>query len=291
MFELISEADVIPRSLYITDVSTDFSRIGAGGYGRVLGGKYQQKLVALKVIDKEHKDINQEFCQEALAWRSLSHPYILPLLGIFRDNISQMFLVSPYVENGTFSDWRTKNNPPVLSEIHRLMIEAAEGVRYIHSEGLVHGDLKGANILLDSHFHCRIVDFGLTRHSDATATGNVAFDSHFAAPELFGKCTKCDESSCDGTLPGHEIQRKKTLETDVYAFGCLYYELFFDTIPFGKHSTFYTVSWYVINGKRPPRLESPKMEDSGWNLIQSCWKSEPSERPKMEQIVSALRQL
>ena len=58
MFKLISEADVIPRSLYITDVSTDFSRIGAGGYGRVLGGKYQQKLVALKVIDKEHKDVS-----------------------------------------------------------------------------------------------------------------------------------------------------------------------------------------------------------------------------------------
>ena len=81
------------------------------------------------------------------------------------------------------------------------------------------------NILLDSDLHCRIVDFGLARHSAATATGNVAFSIHFAPPELFGKCTKCGQASCDGTLPGHEVQRKKTMETDIYAFGCLYYSV------------------------------------------------------------------
>ena len=137
MFKLISEADVIPRSLYITDVSMSLSQIGSGGYARVFMGKYQGNLVALKVIDKPHKDvsafallfvpntdvwgkINLEFCQEALAWQSYSHPYILPLLGIFKDK-SQLFLVSPYMENGTLSHWRAKNEPPVLSEIPRLV--------------------------------------------------------------------------------------------------------------------------------------------------------------------------
>ena len=58
MFKLISEADVIPRSLYITDVSLGPDAIGSGGYGRVLGGTYQGNLVALKVIDKPHKDVS-----------------------------------------------------------------------------------------------------------------------------------------------------------------------------------------------------------------------------------------
>ena len=59
MFKLISEADVIPRSLYITDVSLGrLDAIGSGGYGRVLGGTYQGNLVALKVIDKPHKDVS-----------------------------------------------------------------------------------------------------------------------------------------------------------------------------------------------------------------------------------------
>ena len=58
MFKLISEEDVIPRSLYITDVAMGLDAIGSGGYGRVLGGTYQGNLVALKVIDKPHKDVS-----------------------------------------------------------------------------------------------------------------------------------------------------------------------------------------------------------------------------------------
>ena len=58
MFKLVSEADVIPRSLYITDVTMGLDAIGAGGYGRVLGGKYQGNMVALKVIERQHKDVS-----------------------------------------------------------------------------------------------------------------------------------------------------------------------------------------------------------------------------------------
>ena len=136
MFKLVSEAAVIPKSLYITDVSLG-DTIGSGGYASVLQGKYQGSLVALKVIEKQHKDvgtfpllfiqiadgwekINLEFCQEALAWRSYSHRYILPLLGIFKEK-SRLFLVFPYMANGTLASWREKKDPPVLSEIHRLV--------------------------------------------------------------------------------------------------------------------------------------------------------------------------
>jgi serine/threonine protein kinase len=199
------------------------------------------------------------------------------------------------------------------------MLEVAEGVRYMHSEGIVHGDLKGVsifiywisssvhrfyqeNILLDSDLHCQIVDFGLTRHSDATTTGDLAFSTGFVAPELFGKCTECSKYDCDGRRPGHAVQRKKTMETDVYAFGCLYYsvslsfyqlarlirfvQIFFNTVPFGGNS--HHVSRSVINERRPGRLKTPKMEDDTWNLIENCWKLEALERPKMEQIVSFL---
>ena len=71
MFKLISEADVIPRSLYITDVSLGLDAIGSGGYGRVLGGTYQGNLVALKVIDKPHKDVSaftRLFVQNTDVW-------------------------------------------------------------------------------------------------------------------------------------------------------------------------------------------------------------------------------
>ena len=125
------------------------------------------------------------------------------------------------------------------------MLEVAEGIQYIHSEGIVHGDICGVrlslpqaqrpkaditlpflqdNVLLDADFHAQIADFGLTRHSDATVTQSGALHYHFAAPELFrvwGQNEEEDtsESDDDGQLT------TRTQKSDVYAFGCLYYEV------------------------------------------------------------------
>src|SRR6266550_507419 len=123
------------------------------------------------------------------------------------------------------------------------MLEVAEGVRYIHAEGIVHGDLKGVrnlilislpcsclhrqdNVLLDTNHHCQIADFGLTRHLDATFTQAASSISlNFAAPELFGTCDKCDGTGCDTCRTDRDAPKgkRKTKETDDYAFGCLYY--------------------------------------------------------------------
>ena len=81
------------------------------------------------------------------------------------------------------------------------------------------------NVLLDSEFHCQITDFGSTRHSEATVTrSTTALVSNYAAPEFFGMCTTCCQFDCDGCHDSQDEQhRTKTMETDVYAFGCLYY--------------------------------------------------------------------
>ena len=71
-------------------------------------------------IDSFGKDsLRTDFCREALAWRSLAHRFILPLLGVFEEN-SDLFLVSPFMPNGTLAQWRSKQKPDV-TEIHRLV--------------------------------------------------------------------------------------------------------------------------------------------------------------------------
>ncbi|KAF8322438.1 kinase-like domain-containing protein [Amanita rubescens] len=279
----------MPKSLFIAGVKTDFDPIGIGGFGRVFKGKYKGKQVALKIVDRGHRDgsVGQDFCREALAWRSLAHRFIIPLLGIFEKK-SQLYLVSPLMQNGTLSDWRKKHRPPIF-ELRRLMLEVAEGFQYIHSEGIVHGDLHGANVLLDSKFHCQITDFGSTRHFEATVTrSTTALSLNSAAPELFGMCIECGQFDCDRFHEGREKQHSfKTMETDVYAFGCLYYAIFFDAVPF-REATGFQIVPLLMSGKRPDRLESPQMDDNTWNLIRSCWESIPSKRPKMEQIMESL---
>ncbi|KAF8695227.1 hypothetical protein AX14_001856, partial [Amanita brunnescens Koide BX004] len=170
MFKLLAQRPVALRSLFITGVVTpdlnQVNYVGMGGCGLVFKGKYKGKHVALKVLYRgPHFN---DLCREVLVWRSLSHPYILPLLGIF-ERESQIFLVSPYMENGTLAGWR-RYRQQSIKDIRQRVLEVAEALQYIHSEGIVHGDLRGENILLDPSFRSQVADFGLTRHCDITLT-------------------------------------------------------------------------------------------------------------------------
>ncbi|KAF8336184.1 kinase-like domain-containing protein [Amanita rubescens] len=277
MFKIISRMPVIPSSLILTGVSMPEKRdyIGSGGFGRVFKGELQGAIVALKVLYKSGNDV--AFCREALMWRSLTHKFVLPFLGIYEledGTTPQFFLVSPYMTNGNLAQWRKKVNPSV-AEVKERILEVAQGMEYIHSEGAVHGDLRGENILLDADLHVQIADFGLTRHSEATNTRSGGLHVNFAAPELFGFCEDEDDSSDD--VPA------RTQMSDVYAFGCLYYEIHYDSIPFaGKQDL--QILTLISRGILPPRLDEPPLSDRAWNVIRCCWVREASERPRMKEI-------
>jgi serine/threonine protein kinase len=98
-------------------------------------------------------------------WGSLEHKFVLPFLGIygFEDGKESRFsLVSPYMSNGTLAQWRKKVNPSMSEIEHRVrlcylslsvdahslfwkILEVSQGIEYIHSEGVVHGDLRGVS--------------------------------------------------------------------------------------------------------------------------------------------------
>ena len=75
------------------------------------------------------------------------------------------------------------------------------------------------NILLDSTFRCQMSGFELAQHS-APSTSSML---NFVAPELFIRSDKCDHLHLDMCYEHHNMRERKTMQTDVYAFGCLYY--------------------------------------------------------------------
>jgi len=178
------------------------------------------------------------------------------------------------MSNGTLMKWRSEQALNVNAlEIHRLMREVAEGVAYIHSQGIVHGNLCGETILLSSDLHCKIADFGLT-----------SFHQNFTAPELFGMCATCTRQECDGCNQG-DMDCIRTTRTDVYAFGCLYFAVFYNSVPFqGKE--FRQIMSIITAGQRPSQSGAPIMEADTWNLIQKCWKQRPSLRPSMKKVAA-----
>ena len=138
----------------------------------------------------------------------------------------------------------------------------------------------------------RIADFGLSRDSDATATVNAAMSKFFAAPELL--------------LSDDEDKIKRTDKSDIYAFGCLYYEvcdpgvkshysiklyvlqIHFDSLPFGENMTSTQVVRLVIKGRRPDRLRDPPLSDVAWSLIETCWDQDPGRRPSIDEVVDTM---
>ena len=145
MFKLITISNIIPRSLFITQVKTEVDLgpvIGVGGFGSVFKGEYARQPVALKgltpvlqtaevsrVRSQLHSadlfaksSLEKDFCKEALTWGSISHRFILPLLGIYVKK-PWRFLVSPFMANGTLAQWRKKQGSDVV-EIHRLVRSA-----------------------------------------------------------------------------------------------------------------------------------------------------------------------
>lgn len=120
---------------------------------------------------------------------------------------------------------------------------------------------------------------------------------NYAAPELMGMCSKCLSFECHG-CPGHI--KGETRETDVYAYGRLYYvvspvaylarlmvtvQVFFDAIPFEGQRQNQIIN-LIASGKQPRRQDSPRMNDGTWNLVEHCWFRDPSGRPTMEEIVA-----
>jgi len=140
MMKVISKIPVVPPSLIVTGVLVKREVIGGGGYGLVFMGKLKGAAVALKVLYKTVDNVvsltsgrcykavvqcqclhQQAFCREALTWQFLSHKFVLLFLGI-HEMASQFFLVSPYMKNGTLSQWRKKANPSIAEIEKRVRL-------------------------------------------------------------------------------------------------------------------------------------------------------------------------
>lgn len=137
MFKLISMTTNIPSFLFIANV-TILDVIGGGGFGRVFKGLHGGRHVAVKELQNvchqvrevplssSHTDsfakntLLADLCREALVWRSLSHRFILPLLGIYAAK-SEVYLVSEFMSNGTITEWRKDRAQLDVAEIHRLV--------------------------------------------------------------------------------------------------------------------------------------------------------------------------
>ncbi|KAK7046643.1 kinase-like domain-containing protein [Favolaschia claudopus] len=276
----------LPSSLFIEGVSDhDQDPSFHGGFGDVFQALYQNRAVALKRIrmfTADHATSERHrlaLYKEALIWQGLHHEFVLPLLGIDCSTFAPAFtMVSPWMKNGTVLKYLKERGP---GDLDRLLLEIAQGLAYLHSVDVIHGDLRGTNILISDEEHACLSDFGLaTIVPDSLATNtsssNHAGSVRWFAPELFDP----ERFGCQRTV--------RTTATDVYAYAVVCIELYTGAPPFSQLSDG-AVLFQILQGMRPQR--PPSMSTALFELVTSAWAADFRTRPTSRELVASLQGL
>ncbi|KAF7336052.1 Glycoside hydrolase family 76 protein [Mycena sanguinolenta] len=276
-----------------------------GGAADVYRGKVTRPrpgicgLVAVKVFRRMHSEpkILEQTCrslyQEARIWRRLDHPNILPFLGISLDLGLSPALISPlcesgpimkYLRNGSENDgkrnemvrFRYLETPFVIDEFQAIGV--ANGLEYLTSQGIVHGNLCTKKILINAAGSPVICGYGMSKTLGQTTTSTSLFTSsiRFTAPECFeGK----GNVSC--------------ASADIYSLSMVTLEILSGLEPYHDLTTEHAVFIHVIRGGRPSRthLDKNLISNRIWSLLVSAWNQEPSLRPSAAEFLANLVQI
>lgn len=245
--------------------------LGAGGFGVVCQAQWQHIDVAVKQLKVSRMSDNalEEFKQEAACHAGLRHPNIVTLYGVCLEHGRYSMVMELMVKGSLY---QLLHNNEDLPWNLRLMLakDMAVGLAYLHAKGIVHGDLKSMNVLLDDRLRAKISDFGLSRvkHESSTLStpGSSTGTLCWMAPELFERGGKCSTAS------------------DVYALGIIFWELASRKLPFTDAANSAIIMQWVKQGEREkiPEETPPKLA----RLIAECWKERTDERPVADQIIS-----
>jgi eukaryotic-like serine/threonine-protein kinase len=214
--------------------------IGRGGMADVYQG-YDPRFerdVAIKVFKRQDEEMLRRFIREARMMASLRNSHLMPVYDTGEDRIEgfpQYYIVMPLMDGGTLRA-RIRRSPLTLTEVCRYLNDIADALDYIHSQGIIHRDIKASNVLLDTAGHCYLSDFGIARIStdetQLTSTGNVLGTVDYVAPELF------------------EPHHKADVLSDLYSLGVLLFEMVTGQLPFRGDTQIVVVAMHM--SKAPP---------------------------------------
>lgn len=285
LFELHRAANIPPT---VKSLNGEVTKIGdlavtGGTYSDVWIGEWlgmeKVALKALRNIKASDKRAQKRFEHEIIVWDQLRHGHILSFYGIVTD-LGQIHMVSPWQEHGNVLEY-VKNNPE-SNRIH-LLCGAAKGLEYLHSRGIVHGNIKCANILVGSDCEARICDFGMSTvieevtEKSASATLTAAGSARWLAPELI-----------EGSITS------PTFPADTYSFAMAILELLTGKHPFANLKRDASVIHNIVVLKlMPTRPEVPEVKrwlsDDLWELMLKCWSPKAHNRPVMGVVAAGMK--
>jgi len=275
--------------------------IGEGSFGQVYRGTLYGQEVAIKRIRlSERLNFLKDFKKEVKIMKALRHPNIVEFLGACMES-PHLCLVTEYLSHGSLEKMlSTIDNDPVttnnnknnnnnendettiitgpthkwsLKRIISLAKDIARGLNWLHHKGIIHRDLKSANILLDNTGKGKICDFGLSHVKQRVNTSGA-----------YGACGSL------GYMAPEVLKRQSYgVAADIFSFGVCLCELLLGKYPYeGEPQATRDFEGALMSGLKPiiPAYCPSSMKE----MIENCLSEDPNKRPSMEDIFNVLVQ-
>lgn len=257
-------------------------RLGRGGMGSVYRAqRSSQPLpeVAIKVLldleaAAEDTGFAARFKHEIGVLARLKHPHIVPLLD-YGEAEGYPYMVMPIFSGGTLGERFKATGPLPAAEVIKLAVQIGSALEYAHQEGLVHRDVKPANILIDEVGDYRLADFGIARSLASTTryttTGALVGTPIYMSPE-----------QAQGLPTDHR--------SDIYAFGSVLYEMATGRPPFVADDAYVLMRLHIEGALNAPRVLNPAIPRQLEQVIVRALAKRPEERYQhMRELVAALQ--
>ncbi|KAG9124712.1 hypothetical protein FRC07_010535 [Ceratobasidium sp. 392] len=219
----------------------------------------------------------KELIREVRLWSKLSHPNVLEFYGLYDAGGMSIYMISKWMSNGSAPDYLQKNPD---ANRRNIVSDALHGLCYLHGLKILHGDLKGTNILIKDDLTACLSDLGLARSSNEVTTTSLRGNgsTRYMSPEILL------------TDDAHGVQNTpvKTLESDVYAFGLVIRELLSDEIPYANINNIAHLVRIIASGHAPSRPENCVSQqwlcDKMWEVVQKAIHQDPAARPTAAEL-------
>ena len=222
-----------------------------------------RRYVALKLLSssfRKTRDMQERFLREARAAGAIQHANIVTVYDL-GESEGQLFIAMELVEGRDLSDIIALRDPLALERKLDIAIEVLAGLHFAHQRGVIHRDVKPSNVRVMPDGRVKIMDFGIARlqSGDATGSGAIVGTPTYMAPEQI----------TNGAI---------TAGTDVFAVGCMLYELLTFQRPFEAESVHGVLYQVLTTDPRPLRTVAPSIPAALERVVAKAMNKVPHER-------------
>lgn len=251
------------------------NKFASGRFSRIYRGIYKDKDVAIKLISQPQEDgdlaafLEKQFTSEVALLFRLQHPNILTFFAACKKP-PVFCIITEYLAGGSLRKYLHQQEPYSLpfDLVLKLALDIARGMKYLHSQGILHRDLKSENLLLGEDMCVKVADFGIScLESQCGSAKGFTGTYRWMAPEMIK-------------------EKHHTKKVDVYSFGIVLWELLTALTPFDNMTPEQAAFAVCQKNARPPLPSACPVTFRC--LINRCWSRNPGKRPHFKEIVTIL---